>query len=180
VRFLRSGGKAAEGAPPATGPGAGICADVSASNVRIGLASSRDRDRALQLSQLAICHHRLGTRGGVPRHCSGTAAEWQALGSATASVRLTGTPSGTLPVRMRHAQPVLAFTSAARDRQQSCVGGEPPPLVLLVRKLRQGVKLVISDAVHDAAPACPDAGAATTASTLMVSFSFSPIDLPMS
>jgi len=54
VRFLRSGGKAAEGAPPAMGPGAGICADVSASSIRIGLASSRDRDRALQLSQLAI------------------------------------------------------------------------------------------------------------------------------
>ena len=105
----------------------------------------------------------------------------QALGSVTAMVRLTGTPSGTLPVRMRHAQPVLAFTSAARDRQQSCVGAEPPPPpVLFVRKLRQGLKLVTSDAVHDAAPPCPDAGAATTASTLMVSFSFSPIDLPMS
>jgi hypothetical protein len=119
---------------------------------------------------------------GVPRHCSGTAAESQALGSMTASVRLTGAPSGTLPVRMRHAQPVLAFTSAARDRQQSCVGAEPPPLVLLVRKLRQGVKLVISDAVHDAAPPCPDAGAASDATTaaaassLMARLRFSPID----
>jgi hypothetical protein len=60
--------------------------------------------------------------------------ELHALGSVTASVRLTGTPpSGTLPVRRRHAQPVLAFTSADRDRQQPTVGDDDPaPLVLLV------------------------------------------------
>jgi hypothetical protein len=33
---------------------------------------------------------------------------------------------------MRHAQLVLAFTTAARDWQQSAVGDDPPPLVLFV------------------------------------------------
>jgi hypothetical protein len=92
--------------------------------------------------------------------------ELHALGSRTASVRLTGTPTETLPVRMRHAQPVLALISAPSDRQQSSVGEALP----LVMKLRHGVKLVTSDAVHDMAPpttpGCPDAGAgaATTSS----------------
>lgn len=61
--------------------------------------------------------------------------ELQALGSVTASVRLIGTPSGTLPVRRRHAQPVLAFTNADRDRQHPAVGDDddpPPPVLLLV------------------------------------------------
>ena len=58
--------------------------------------------------------------------------ELQALGSVMASVRLIGKPSGTLPVRMRHAQLVLALTTAAKDRQQSAVGDDPPPLVLPV------------------------------------------------
>ena len=122
----------------ATGPGAGICTDVSL-------------------------------------HWSGTDIELQALGRVTARVRLTGMPSGTLPVRMRQAQLVLTFTTAARDRQQSAVGDDPPPLVLLVMKPRHGVKLVTNDAVHDTATACPDTGAGagaaraintTTASTL--------------
>jgi hypothetical protein len=85
--------------------------------------------------------------------------ELQALGSVTARVRLMGRPSGTLPVRMRQAQLVLAFTTPARDRQQSAVGDDPPPLVLLVMYPRHGVKLVMSDAVHDVATACPDTGA---------------------
>lgn len=130
----------------------------------------------LQPSHLAVGHP--NARRRVPWHCSGTAAELHALGSATASVRLTppGTPSGTFPVRTRHAQPVLALISSPRDLQQSCVGADPPPLVLLVRKLRHGVKLVIRDAVHDAVPPCPDAGAvssaaATTAAATMIRFS---------
>lgn len=103
--------------------------------------------------------------------------ELQALGSVTASVRLMGTPpSGTLPERTRHAQPVLAFTSAPSERQQSAVGAAP--LLLLVRKLKQGVKLVSRDIVHDAAggACCPDAGEASSvvitanaASSLIVS-----------
>jgi hypothetical protein len=60
---------------------------------------------------------------------------------------------------MRQAQLVLTFTTPARDRQQSAVGDEPPPLVLLVMYPRHGVKLVMSDAVHDVATACPDTGA---------------------
>ena len=92
-------------------------------------------------------------------HWSGTDMELQALGSVTARVRLIGRPSGTLPVRMRQAQLVLVVTTADRDRQQSAVGDDPPPLVLLVRKLRHGVKLVMSDAVHDVATPCPSTGA---------------------
>lgn len=86
-----------------------------------------------------------------------------ALGSVTAMVRLTGTPSGTLPVRMRQAQPVLAFISAPRERQQSAVGDA----VLLMMKLRHGVKLEISDAVHCSGPAttCPDTGAGEASAT---------------
>ena len=114
--------------------------------------------------------------------------ESHALGSDTASVRLTGTPSagsGTAPVRTRHAQPVLAFTSAASDRQHSRVGGDPL-LLLLVRKLKHGVKLVSSDAVHDAAAGCPDAiggpssavvTSAAAASSLIVVISPIEIDL---
>jgi len=104
---------------------------------------------------------------GLPWHCRGTEALLQALGSVTAMVRLTGTPSGTLPVRMRQAQPVLAFISAPRERQQSAVGDA----VLLMMKLRHGAKLETSDAVHDSGPAtgCPDtatgAGEASSAAT---------------
>jgi hypothetical protein len=89
--------------------------------------------------------------------------ELQALGSVRASVLLIGRPRGTLPVRMRQAQLVLVFTTAARDRQQSAVGDDPPPFVLLVMYPRQGVKLVTSDAAHDVATACPDAGVGTVA-----------------
>lgn len=75
-----------------------------------------------------------GSWADASLHWSGTAMELQALGRVTASVRLTGTPSGTLPVRRRHAQPALAFTSADRDRQQPAVGDgdgdEPVPLVM--------------------------------------------------
>lgn len=81
---------------------------------------------------------------------------------------MTGTPTETLPVRMRHAQPVLALISAPSDRQQSSVGEALP----LVMKLRHGVKLVTSDAVHDMAPpttppgpGCPDAGAGAATSS---------------
>uniref|UniRef100_M8C1S5 Uncharacterized protein n=1 Tax=Aegilops tauschii TaxID=37682 RepID=M8C1S5_AEGTA len=77
--------------------------------------------------------------------------ELQALGSVTARVRLIGRPSGTLPVRMRQAQ--------LGPRRQPPGGDAPPPLVLLVRKLRHGVKLVMSDAVHDVATPCPSTGA---------------------
>jgi hypothetical protein len=79
---------------------------------------------------------------------------------------------------------VLAFTSAASDRQHSRVGGDPL-LLLLVRKLKHGVKLVSSDAVHDAAGCCPDAiggpssavvtSAAATSSLIVVRL-ISPID----
>ena len=98
----------------------------------------------------------------LPWHCRGTEALLQALGSVTAMVRLTGTPSGTLPVRMRQAQPVLAFISAPRERQQSAVGDA----VLLMMKLRHGAKLVTSDVVHPSGPAtcCPDTTAAGEAS----------------
>lgn len=108
--------------------------------------------------------------------------ELHALGSRTASVRLTGTPTETLPVRMRHAQPVLALISAPSDRQQSSVGEALP----LVMKLRHGVKLVTSDAVHDMAPpttppgpGCPDAGAgaATTSSVATTAAKASSIGL---
>ena len=120
-------------------------------------------------------------RRHVPRHCSGTDVESQALGSDTASVRLTGTPSGTAPVSTRHAQPVPASTSAASDRQHSRVGGDPLLPLLLVRKLKHGVKLVSSDAVHEAAGCCcPDASGAASASSAVAASSLivviSPID----
>lgn len=102
--------------------------------------------------------------------------ELQALGNVTASVRLMGMPRGTLPVRTRQAQLALVLIIAATDWQHSAVGAPPPaavplpppPPLLLVMKLKHGVKLVISDAVHDAATACPDAGAATIATTATI------------
>ena len=75
-----------------------------------------------------------------------------------ASVRLMGRLKGTLPVRMRQAQSAPVRTISASEPQHCCVG-EPPPLVLPVTKLRHGVNVVISDAVHDVA-ICPVAGAA--------------------
>lgn len=109
--------------------------------------------------------------------------ESQALGSDTASVRLTGTPSGTAPVSTRHAQPVPASTSAASDRQHSRVGGDPLLPLLLVRKLKHGVKLVSSDAVHEAAAAgccCPDASASSAAAASSLIVVVSPIDRSIS
>jgi hypothetical protein len=99
--------------------------------------------------------------------------ELQALGNVTASVRLMGMPRGTLPVRTRQAQLALVLIIAATDWQHSAVGAPPPaavplPPLLPVMKLKHGVKLVISDAVHDAATACPDAGAATIATTATI------------
>jgi hypothetical protein len=105
--------------------------------------------------------------------------ESQALGSDTASVRLTGTPSGTAPVSTRHAQPVPASTSAASDRQHSRVGGDPLLPLLLVRKLKHGVKLVSSDAVHEAAAGgccCPDASTSSAAAASSLIVVISPID----
>jgi hypothetical protein len=109
--------------------------------------------------------------------------ESQALGSDTASVRLTGTPSGTAPVSTRHAQPVPASTSAASDRQHSRVGGDPLLPLLLVRKLKHGVKLVSSDAVHEAAAGgccCPDASTSSAAAASSLIVVISPIDRSIS
>lgn len=109
---------------------------------------------------------RLNTDGGEsigdhqPLHWSGTEVELQSLGRETASVRLMGRLKGTLPVRMRQAQSAPVRTISARTPQH-CFVGEPPPLVLPVTKLRHGVNVDISDAVHDVAT-CPDAGAAAT------------------
>lgn len=119
-------------------------------------------------------------------HWSGTALDLQALGRVTARVRLMGRPSGTLPVRMRHAQLVLALTTDASDWQQSAVGDDPlPPLLLLVMYPRHGVKLVISDAVHDVATPppplpCPDAnGAASESSSSTAAAMASTLRRPM-
>lgn len=89
--------------------------------------------------------------------------ELQSLGRETASVRLMGRLKGTLPVRMRQAQSAPVRTISA-STPQHCFVGEPPPLVLPVTKLRHGVNVDISDAVHDVAT-CPDAGAAATSSS---------------
>lgn len=99
-----------------------------------------------------------------PRHWSGTEVELQSLGREMASVRLMGRLKGTLPVRMRQAQSAPVRTISASEPQHCCVG-EPPPLVLPVTKLRHGVNVVISDAVHDVAICCPDAGAAPSSSS---------------
>jgi hypothetical protein len=112
---------------------------------------------------------RLNTDGGEsigdhqPLHWSGTEVELQSLGRETASVRLMGRLKGTLPVRMRQAQSAPVRTISA-STPQHCFVGEPPPLVLPVTKLRHGVNVDISDAVHDVAT-CPDAGAAATTSS---------------
>jgi hypothetical protein len=90
----------------------------------------------------------------VSLHCSGTDVELQSLGREMASVRLMGRLKGTFPVRMRQAQSAPVRTISASEPQHCCVG-DPPPLVLPVTKLRHGVNVVISDAVHDVAT-CPD------------------------
>jgi hypothetical protein len=93
--------------------------------------------------------------------------ELQSLVREMARLRLMGRLKGTLPVRMRQAQSALLRTISASDPQHCCVG-DPPPLVLPVTKLRHGVNVVISDAVHDVAT-CPLAGDTTTASTTTTS-----------
>jgi hypothetical protein len=103
----------------------------------------------------------------VSLHCSGTDMELQSLVREMARLRLMGRLKGTLPVRMRQAQSALLRTISASDPQHCCVG-DPPPLVLPVTKLRHGVNVVISDAVHDVAT-CPLAGDTTTASTTTTS-----------
>lgn len=99
----------------------------------------------------------------VSLHWSGTEVELQSLGRETASVRLMGRLKGTLPVRMRQAQSAPVRTISA-STPQHCFVGEPPPFVLPVTKLRHGVNVDISDAVHDVAT-CPDAGAPATTTT---------------
>ena len=101
----------------------------------------------------------------VSLQTSGTESDLQTLGREMARVRLMGRPKGTLPVRMRQAQSAPVRTTPATALQH-CSVGEPPPLVLPVTKLRHGVNVLISDAVHDVAtPACPDTAAGSTAST---------------
>jgi hypothetical protein len=89
--------------------------------------------------------------------------ELQSLGREMASERLMGRLKGTFPVRMRHAQSALVRTISASEPQH-CSVGDPPPLVLPVTKLRQGVNDVISIEVHDVAT-CADAGAAASSSS---------------
>lgn len=71
----------------------------------------------------------------------------QARGRETASVRLMGIWKGTLPVAMRQRQSLLLLIRDLRELQQSEVGAVPF-WVLLVTKLRQGVKVVIIEGVH--------------------------------
>ena len=106
---------------------------------------------------------RVRCNGNQPLHCSGTDMEPQSLVREMASVRLMGRLKGTFPVRMRQAQSAPVRTISASEPQHCCVG-DPPPLVLPVTKLRHGVNVVISDAVHDVAT-CPDAGAAASSSS---------------
>jgi hypothetical protein len=74
---------------------------------------------------------------------------------------------------MRHAQSSAVRTTPATALQHCCVG-DPPPLVLPVTKLRHGVKVLISDAVHDVATACPDTDAAAD-STITATATTAPI-----
>jgi hypothetical protein len=168
----------------AIGPGAGDFADVVGSTkITGGLIKPLVNYHLFTDLFIHYCNRRPGGFiDQLPRHCRGTEALLQALGSVTAMVRLTGTPSGTLPVRMRQAQPELAFISAPSERQQSAVG----EAVLLMMKLRHGVKLEISDVVHDSGPAgmttCPDAGAGqdSAAATMATARSLSSTLRPIS
>jgi hypothetical protein len=164
--FLRSGGK--EGANSATGPGAGAGVIAGLAAAVVGSAHEWPTSET-ELASRHLDHHQISTVGRwmdwLPWHWSGRAEVLHALGMVTASDRLTGTPSGTLPVRMRQAQLALEFTTAPSARQQSAVGDA----LLLVTKLRQGAKLVTSDAVHDTAagpPSCPAAGAAAISASI--------------
>lgn len=83
----------------------------------------------------------------LPLHWRGTPGMLQARGRETASVRLMGIWKGTLPVAMRQRQSLLLLIRDLRELQQSEVGAVPF-WVLLVTKLRQGVKVVIIEGVH--------------------------------
>lgn len=61
--------------------------------------------------------------------------------------RLIGSWKGTLPVTMRHKQSLLVLVRAFSELQQSAVG-EVPLELLLVRKLMQGDKLEIAEALQ--------------------------------
>lgn len=62
-------------------------------------------------------------------------------------VRLIGSGMGTLAVMTRQVHSTLVRIIDLKDLQHSWVG-EPPLALLPVMKLKQGVKLVIIEAVH--------------------------------
>lgn len=73
----------------------------------------------------------------------------QARGREMAKVRLIGTEKGTLPVTMRHRQSMPPLAMDLRESQHWEVGDDVDPLEeLLVRKFMQGVKALITDALH--------------------------------
>ena len=97
---------------------------------------------------------------GAPRgalHWRGTLGMLQARGRETARVRLIGSRKGTLPVTMRHVQPMLLLVRFLRALQQAALGDVALAL-LLVRKLKQGVKVVSIAGVHGLLMVCPLTG----------------------
>lgn len=84
----------------------------------------------------------------------------QARGREMARVLLMGIWKGTLPVTMRHKQPMPELVRDLSALQQSEVGAVPLPL-LFVTKFMQGVKLEIIEGEHGEL-ICPWTGIITT------------------
>lgn len=95
----------------------------------------------------------------------------QARGRDTAVVRLTGILKGTLPVTIRQRHPIPPVVKDLSELQQSD-DGEVPLLLLLVKKLIQGLTVVIIDGVHWLSGCCwlrtGKASTAINATTAMV------------
>lgn len=83
----------------------------------------------------------------LPWHWSGTPGMLQARGREMARERLIGSWKGTLPVTIKQKQSLLVLVRAFSELQQSAVG-EVPLELLLVRKLMQGLKLEIAEALQ--------------------------------
>lgn len=89
-----------------------------------------------------------GYSSRLPLHWTGKPGMLQARGKEMARVRLMGSWIGTFAVRMRHRQLTPVLASDLRELQQLGVGEIVPLAVLLVMKLKQGVKLEIIDGEH--------------------------------
>lgn len=92
----------------------------------------------------------------------------QARGREMARVRLMGSWIGMFAVRMRHKQPTPVLASDLRELQQSAVGELVPLALLLVMKLKQGVKLEIIEGEHGV-ETWPRAGTISAAARAMAS-----------